>query len=93
MEEIKQNQLIGKKYKKIYSEHLLISASAVTECVSISTFTSSVGIPVSIASSAATIKISTITAGIKKYKSIIKKKKKKHDKIVLLANSWIPLRF
>ena len=28
-----------------------------------------------------------IAAGIKKYKSIIKKKKKKHDKIVLLAKS------
>ena len=28
-----------------------------------------------------------ITAEIKKYKSIIKKKKKKHDKIVLLAKS------
>ena len=28
-----------------------------------------------------------ITAGVKKYKSIIKKKKKKHDKIVLLAKS------
>ena len=27
----------------------------------------------------------TIVAGIKKYKPIIKKKKKKHDKIVLLA--------
>ena len=33
--------------------------------------------------SAAGIKICEITAGIKKYKSIIKKKKK-HDKIVLL---------
>ena len=28
-----------------------------------------------------------MAAGIKKYKSIIKKKKKKHDKIVLLAKS------
>ena len=28
-----------------------------------------------------------ITAGIKRYKSIIKKKKKKYDKIVLLAKS------
>ena len=27
------------------------------------------------------------TAGLKKYKSMIKKKKKKHDKIVLLVNS------
>ena len=30
------------------------------------------------------IKIFAITAGIKKYKSIVKKKKKKHDKRVLL---------
>ena len=33
------------------------------------------------------IKISAITTGIEKYKTIIKKKKKKHDKIVLLAKS------
>ena len=32
-------------------------------------------------------KICSITAGIKKHKSVIKKKKKKHDKIVLLAKS------
>ena len=38
-------------------------------------------------SSAIGLKICAITAGIKKYKSIIKKKKKKHDKIVLLAKS------
>ena len=31
------------------------------------------------------LKICTIVAGIKKHKSITKKKKKKHDKIVLLA--------
>ena len=30
-----------------------------------------------------------ITVGIKKYKSIIKKKKKKHNKIVLLAKSTL----
>ena len=33
------------------------------------------------------IKISIIIPGIKKYKSVIKKKKKKHDKIVLLAKT------
>ena len=38
-------------------------------------------------SSAIGLKICAIAAGIKKYKSIIKKKKKKHDKIVLLAKS------
>ena len=36
-------------------------------------------------SSAIGLKIYAITAGIKKYKSIIKKKKKKHDKIALRA--------
>ena len=33
------------------------------------------------------LKICAITAEIKKYKSIIKKKKKKHDKTVLLAKT------
>ena len=33
------------------------------------------------------LKICAIAAGIKNYKSIIKKKKMKHDKIVLLAKS------
>ena len=31
------------------------------------------------------IKICVITAGMNKYKSIIKKKKKRHDKVVLLG--------
>ena len=38
-------------------------------------------------SSALRLKICAITAAIEKYKSAIKKKKKKHDKIVLLAES------
>ena len=46
-----------------------------------------IGIPIGITSSAIGLKICAITAGIKKYKSIIKKKKKKHDKIVSLAKS------
>ena len=43
------------------------------------------GIPIGITSSAIGLKLFAITAGIKKYKSIIKKKKNKHDKIVLLT--------
>ena len=46
-----------------------------------------IGIPVGITSSAIELKILAITAGIKKYKSILKKKKKKHDKIIFLAKS------
>ena len=51
----------------------------------ISAFASLFGIPIGITSSAKGLKICAITAGIKKYKSIIKKKK--HDKIVLFAKS------
>ena len=64
---------------------MLILASTVTGCVSISAFASLVCVPVGITSSAIGIHICEITAGIKNYKSIIKKKKKKHDKIVLLG--------
>ena len=45
------------------------------------------GIPIGITSSANGLKICVTTAGIKKYKSKIKKKKKKHDKIVLISKS------
>ena len=54
---------------------------------SISAFSSLVGIPAGITSSATGLKICAITAGIKKYKSIIKETKKRHDRIVLLAKS------
>ena len=45
------------------------------------------GIPIGITSSTIELKISAIAAAIKKYKPIIKEKKKKTDKIVLLAKS------
>ena len=55
--------------------------------VSISVFTSVVAITATIRSSSVGLRICTITAGIKKYKSIIKKEKKKHDKIVFSAKT------
>ena len=74
---------MSKKYKKIgkhlnYVEYLIILASTVTGCVSISAFASLVA--VGIASSAIEIKICAITAGIKKCNSVLKNNKKKHDK-------------
>ena len=62
---------MSKKYKKTckylnYGENLLILASTVTGCVSISAFASLVAIPAGITSSALGIKICPITAGIKK---------------------------
>ena len=52
-------------------------------------FASLVFVPFSIAISAVGITISVVTVGIKKFKAIIKKKKKKHDKIVLLGKDKI----
>ena len=63
-------------------EHLLILASVVTGCVSITTFVSLIDIPKGIVSSTVGLKSCTITAGIEKYNLIIKKKKKKQNKIV-----------
>ena len=70
----------------IYIKHFLILDSAITGCISISAFASLLGIPVGITSFAIGLKIYAITTGIK-YKSIIKKKKKRNDKIVLLAKA------
>ena len=70
-----------------YVEHLLILLLKVIGCVSISTFDSLVCVPVSITSSEVGIKLCAITARIKKYKPIIKKKKKNHDKIVFLGKN------
>ena len=57
-----------------------------TVCVSISSFASLIGIPTGIKSSMG-LKICAIIAGTKTYKSIIRKKKKKHFQIVFLAKS------
>ena len=56
---------------------MFILASIVTGCVSISAFGSLVCISVGITGSAIGIKICAIIAGTKKYKSIIRKNKKK----------------
>ena len=71
---------MSEKHSKIckylnYVEHLLILALAIVGCISISAFASLVCVPVGITSSAIGINICAITAGIKTYKSIIKKKK------------------
>ena len=70
-----------------YIEYSLILISTVTGCVSISAVASLAGTLIGITSSAVGLKICVSTAGIKRYESIIKKKKKKHDKIALLAKS------
>ena len=85
LDEIKHNDLMSEKYEKTckylnHVEHLLILVSTVTGCVSDSAFASLVCVLISITSSAVGMKICAITAGINKYKSIIK-----YIQIVLLG--------
>ena len=80
IEEINQKELMSKKHKKVcrvfnYTDHLLIVISTITGSVSISAFAFLVGIRIGIMSSAIWLKICAITAGIRKYKSIIKKER------------------
>ena len=70
-----------------YIEHLLILICTFIVPVSISAFASLVGITIGITSSAIGLQVCVIVAGIENCKSVIKKKKWKHDKIVLLAKS------
>ena len=70
VEEIDQNEFLCKKHKKVcatlnYIGHVLILASVVTICISISAFTSLVSITIVITSSAVGLKICAITATIK----------------------------
>ena len=67
-----------------YVEYLLILASTITSCVSISVLASLVFVSVGITSSAVGIKFVQSLQKFKQYESIIKKKKK-HDKTVLLG--------
>ena len=60
-EEIKQNELMSKRHKKVcttlnYIEHFLILASTVTGCISISSLASLIDIPIGITSSAIGLK-------------------------------------
>ena len=92
LEEVKKNEVMSKKHQDVcttlnYIEQFLILASTITGCISISASAYLIGIPIGMTSSAVGFKICAITAGIKKCKSIIKKKKKKHDRIIVLAKS------
>ena len=66
---------------------MLNLASVVTGFVSISAFASLACAPAGIKSSAVGTKIFATTAGIKKYQSVLKKKKNKYDKNLLLGKT------
>ena len=72
LDEIKQNELRGRKHKKVcttlnYIQCFLILTSAITGCISTFAFASLFGIPKGIMGFAIRLKIYAIAAGIKKY--------------------------
>ena len=81
---------MSKKYIKVhivlhYIAHSLTEISRITGCASIYAFASLVCFLIGITGFTIGLKSCVITAGITKYKLIIKEKKKKHNKSVLLA--------
>ena len=91
-QEINQRKLYIKKLSKYvtafdYIDKISIVLSAATGGVSIISFISIVGAPVGIASASFTLIFSLMAGIIKKLLSITRNKKKKHDKILMLAKS------
>ena len=68
-----------------YINKILIALSAATGAVSIISFGSVVGAPVGIANASFTLIFSVTTGIIRKLLSITRNKKKKHEKILMLA--------
>ena len=68
-------------------DKILIILSATTGGISIISFTTAIGAPVGIASANFTLIFSLTTGIIKKLLDITRKKKKKHDQILMLAES------
>ena len=91
-EEINQRKTSSKKLSKYvtafdYIDNVLIVLGATRGGVSIIFFTSVVGAPVGISSVSFTLIFSLTTGIIKKLLSITRNKKKKHDKILMLARN------
>ena len=91
-QEINQRKSYSKKLSKYitafdYIDKILIVLSATTGGVSIISFTSIIGAPVGIASASLTLFFSLTTGIVKKLLNITRNKKKKRDKILMLAKS------
>ena len=91
-EEINQRKSCSKKLSRYVAafdqiDKILIVLSATTGRVSICSFTSAVGAPAGIASASFTLVFSLTEGIVKKLLSTTRNKKKKHDKIFMLAKS------
>ena len=91
-QEINQRKSCSKKLNKSvttfdYIDKILIVLSGTSGRVSIISFTGIIGAPVGVASASLTLIFSLTTGIVKKLLNITRNKKKKHDKILMLAKS------
>ena len=90
--EIKERELMSKRLSKYiasfdYFDKSLIVLSVTTGSISIASFATVIGAPVGIMSANCSLAFSIITAFVKKFLKTTRNKKKKHNKIVMLAKS------
>ena len=90
--EIKERVLMNKRLSKYiaffyYSDKLLVVLSVTSGSISIASFTTVIGVPVGIASASLDLTFSLCTGLAKKLLKATRNKKKKHNKIVMLARS------
>ena len=88
--EIKERELMSKRLSKYiafcdYFDKSLIVLSAASGSISIASFATVIGTPVGIASASLSLTFSLSTGIVKKLLKTTRNKKKKHNKIVMLA--------
>ena len=90
--EIKKRELMSKRLGKYiasfdYFDKSLIVLSVTTGSISIASFATVIGAPVGIMGASCSLTFSITTGFVKKFLKTIRNKKKKHNKIVMLARS------
>ena len=90
--EIKERKLMSKNLSKYiaffdYLDKSLIVLSVATDSISIALFATAIGAPVGVMSASCSLAFSITTGFVKKFLKTTRNKKKKHNKIVMLARS------
>ena len=90
--EIKERKLMNANLSKYiasfgYFDKSLIASSVATGSIAITWFATAIGVPVEIMSASCGLAFSITTGFVKEFLKAIRNKKKKHNKIVMLARS------
>ena len=90
--EIKERELMSKYLSKYivsfeYLDKSLIVLSVVPGSMSVASFATAIGAPVGVMSASCSLAFSITTGSVNKFLKTIRNKKKKHNKIVMLARN------